>query len=73
MNYDDYKPAEKDELKAISAMMASVEKLETLSAKINAEHRQELSDNIKAVRASLAWRERFMADMVALRRINFFA
>lgn len=73
MNLNDYTDVEQDELKAISASMASVEKLEVLSARIDAEHRQELADNIASVKASLKWREQNMADMVALRKIRFFA
>lgn len=73
ININDYSLTEQDELRAISAMMASVEKLEILSARINAEDRGSIVGEIAALKQSLEWREKFMADMVALRKIRFFA
>lgn len=53
VNINDYTPAEQDELKAISACMASIEKLEILSARINKTDRSYIAKDIAALKANL--------------------
>ena len=72
MELNDYTPKEQDELKAISACMASIEKLEILSARINKTDRPYIVKDIAALKANLEGTEIRMADCVELRKINFF-
>ena len=68
MELNNYTPEEQDALLAISASMASVEKLETLALRIP--DPETLAGNIAAVRQELATIEEHMAYCAGLRKVK---
>lgn len=73
MNLDDYTPEENDEIKAISILVACVEKMKATLPRINNEARPVFDGDIKRIEGTIEWLEQRMANVAKHRKRNLLA